>query len=103
MVEKINNPSFISMLDTHQLWGAEPSIEQGIRDAKGKAKHIHMFEPSRIPPGLNLEEEVLDWPHIVQVLKSEGFDGTASVGLGPEGDQEAMARKTAAYLKNLFG
>jgi sugar phosphate isomerase/epimerase len=102
MVEKINKPCFTSMLDTHQLWGAEPSIEQGIRDAKGKAKHIHLFEPSRLPPGLNLEEEILDWPHIAWVLKSEGFEGSASVCLVPKGDPESMARKTAAFLKKLF-
>ena len=102
MVEKINNPNFISMLDTHQLWGAEPSIGQGIRDARGKAKHIHLFEPSRLPPGLNLENEVLDWPHIVKVLQSAGFEGSASVCIVPEGDPEPMARKTATYLRKLF-
>jgi sugar phosphate isomerase/epimerase len=102
MVEKINHPNFISMLDTHQLWGAETSIEQGIRDAKGKAKHIHLFEQDRLPPGVNLNNKVLDWPHITEVLKSEGFDGSASVCLVPRGDTESMARKTSAYLRTLL-
>jgi len=69
MVEKIGSPNFSVMLDTHQLWAMESSVEHGIKAAKGQAKHIHLYEPSRLPPGVSPEKEVLDWPHIVQVLK----------------------------------
>lgn len=102
MVEKIGSPNFHVMLDTHQLWAMEPSIEHGIKVAKGQAKHIHLYEPSRLPSGVSLEKEVLDWPHIVQVLKKEGFEGSASVDIVPEGDPEPGARKAIAYLRRLF-
>jgi sugar phosphate isomerase/epimerase len=102
MVEKIGSPNFSLMLDTHQLWAVETSIDYGIKAAKGQAKHIHMYEPSRLPPGVSPEKETLDWPHIARVLKKEGFEGSASVVIVPEGDPEPVARKAVAYLRNLF-
>jgi len=102
MVEKIGSPNFSVMLDTHQLWAMESSVEHGIKAAKGQAKHIHLYEPSHLPPGVSPEKEVLDWPHIVQVLKKEGFKGSASVVIVLEGDPEPGARKAIAYLRRLF-
>jgi len=103
MVEKIGSPNFSIMLDTHQLWVAEPSIEHGIRAAKGQAKHIHLYEPSRLPPGVSPEKDALDWPNIARILKEEGFEGSASVVIIPEGEPEPVARKSVAYLRQLFG
>jgi len=102
MVEKIGSPNFSLMLDTHQLWAAEPSIEYGIKAAKGQARHIHLYEPSRLPPGVSPEKEALDWLNIARVLKEEGFEGSASVVIAPEGEPEPVARKAVAYLRNLF-
>lgn len=101
-VERIGSPNFSVMLDTHQLWAAEPSIEYGIRITRGKAKHIHLYDPSRWPPGILPEKEALDWPQIVKVLQGEGFSGSASVVIVPEGDPEPMARKSVTYLRGLF-
>ena len=61
-VDRIGSPAFAPMLDTHQLYGAERSIESGIRAARGRAQHIHLFEPSRYPPGVLVGKPVLDWP-----------------------------------------
>ena len=102
MVDKIGSPNFSIMLDTHQLYVVEPSIEHGIRAARGQAKHIHLYEPSRLPPGVSTEKETLDWPNIARVLKREGFEGSASVVIVPEGDPEPIARKSVAYLRKLF-
>jgi len=102
MVEKVGSPGFSVMLDTHQLWAAEPSVEEGIRAARGQARHIHLFEPSRLPPGVSPEKETLDWPHIARVLRAEGFRGSASVVIAPEGDPEPVARKSAVYLRRIF-
>ncbi len=102
MVDKIGSPSFSIMLDTHQLYVAEPSIEHGIRAARGQARHIHLYEPSRLPPGVSTEKDALDWPNIVSVLKEEGFEGSASVVIVPKGDPEPIARKSVAYLRKIF-
>ena len=101
-VQTINSPSFSLMLDTYQLVDAETSVEYGIRAAKGQATHIHLYDPSRYPPGVLAEGERLDWDHIGRVLREENFSGTGSVVLAPEGDPEAAARKALAYLRQLF-
>ena len=98
----LGSSNFSIMLDTHQLYVAEPSIERGIRAAKGLARHIHLYEPSRLPPGVSTEKETLDWPNIVRVLGEEGFEGSASVVIVPKGDPEPIARKSAVYLRKIF-
>lgn len=101
-VVKINSPAFTVMLDTYQLVESEPSLEYGIRAAQGRADHIHLYDPSRWPPGVLVEQERLDWPHIMQLLKEEGFQGTASVVLAPEGDPESAARTALNYLRSFI-
>lgn len=101
-VDRIGSPSFSVMMDTYELAESEPSIEHGIRAARGQAKHIHLYDPSRWPPGVLEDRNRLDWPRIVKVLREEGFEGSASVVLAPEGDPEPAARKTAAFLRRVF-
>ncbi len=101
-VDRIGSPSFSVMMDTYELAESEPSIEHGIRAARGQAKHIHLYDPSRWPPGVLEDRSRLDWPRIVKVLREEGFEGSASVVLAPEGDPEPAARKTAAFLRRVF-
>jgi hypothetical protein len=101
-VDRIGSPAFAPMLDTHQLYGAERSIESGIRAARGRAQHIHLFEPSRYPPGVLVGKPILDWPHIAQLLREEGAPASASVVIASEGDPEPVARTSAAYLRRLF-
>jgi D-psicose/D-tagatose/L-ribulose 3-epimerase len=101
-VERIGSPAFSVMMDTYELAEAEPSIERGIRAARGAARHIHLYDPSRWPPGVLPEKNRLDWPHIIRVLREEGFEGSGSVVLAPEGDPEPAARQSAAFLRALF-
>jgi sugar phosphate isomerase/epimerase len=101
-VDRIGSPAFAPMLDTHQLYGAERSIEAGIRAARGRAQHIHLFEPSRYPPGVLVGKPILDWPRIGQLLREEGLPGSASVVIASEGDPEPVARASVAYLRRLF-
>jgi D-psicose/D-tagatose/L-ribulose 3-epimerase len=101
-VHRIASPAFSVMLDTYELVESEPSIEHGIRAAGGQAQHIHLYDPSRWPPGVLADKDRLDWPHIVRVLGEEGFSGSASVVIAPEGDPEPAARNSAAFLRSLF-
>jgi D-psicose/D-tagatose/L-ribulose 3-epimerase len=101
-VDRIDSPAFDVMLDTYQLTEAEPSIEHGIRAAHGRADHVHLYDPSRWPPGVLPEQDRLDWPLIVRLLRDTGFDGSGAVVLAPEGDAQAAARGSAAYLRKLF-
>jgi D-psicose/D-tagatose/L-ribulose 3-epimerase len=107
-VRRIASPAFSIMLDTYQLaeseprgadaFARQPSIEHGIRAARGQAHHIHLYDPSRWPPGVCAENNRLDWPLIFRLLRETGFHGSASVVLAPEGDPAQAARTTAAFL-----
>lgn len=96
-VDRLASPAFGVMLDTAQLAAAEPSVAYGIRAAKGRATHIHLFDPSRWPPGLGKTR--LDWDCLFRVLREERFAGTGSVALVPEGDAEPAARQVAGFLR----
>jgi D-psicose/D-tagatose/L-ribulose 3-epimerase len=101
-VRRIASPAFSVMLDTYELAESEPSIEHGIRAAQGTARHIHLYDPSRWPPGVLAHGDRLDWLDILRVLREERFEGSASVVVAPEGDPEPAARKSAAFLRSLF-
>ena len=101
-VDRIASPAFSVMLDTYELADSEPSIEHGIRAARGQARHIHLYDPSRWPPGVLEEGSRLDWLHIMRLLREEQFAGSASVVVAPEGDIESAARKSAAFLRRLM-
>ncbi len=101
-VERIGSPFFSLMLDTYQLAESEVSFEAGVRAARGTAHHIHLYDPSHLPPGVVPEKSRYDWPDIARILKQENFHGSGSICLVPEGDPEAAGRKSATYLRRLF-
>ncbi len=101
-VERIANPFFSVMLDTFQLAESEASFAFGVKAARGMARHIHLYEPSHWPPGVLPELDRYNWPEIAQALALGGFRGSGSICLAPEGDPEPVARKAAAYLRQLF-
>jgi sugar phosphate isomerase/epimerase len=101
-VDRIGSPAFLPMLDTHQLAHAEPSIPHGIRAARGRAPHVHLFDPGRWPPGLLTDTPTLDWPAIAALLRATAFRGSASLVLAPEGDPEPAARASAAFVRRLL-
>jgi D-psicose/D-tagatose/L-ribulose 3-epimerase len=95
-VDRVANPAFQIMLDTHQLVELEPSIEHGIRAARGRATHIHLFDPERTPPGTHPAS--LDWKQIFSLLHEERFQGSASAPL-PRPEQPATPQSVAAFLR----
>jgi D-psicose/D-tagatose/L-ribulose 3-epimerase len=101
-VRRISSPAFSVMLDTYELAESEPSIEHGIRAGRGEARHIHLYDPSRWPPGVRAQT-TLDWPRIFALLRETAFAGSASVVLVPEGDAASAARKTSAFLRGVLG
>jgi D-psicose/D-tagatose/L-ribulose 3-epimerase len=101
-VDRLAHPAFTVMLDTYELAESEPSIGHGIRASRGMATHIHLYDPSRWPPGVRPEGERMDWPLTARLLREQGFHGSASVVVAPEGDPEPAARKSALFLRNTF-
>lgn len=99
--DRIGSRGFSVMLDTYQLTETEESLEAGIAAAGSRPTHIHLYDPSRWPPGVRDGGDRLDWPAIMAQLARQGFSGTGSVVLAPEGDVEDAAARSVAYLRGL--
>jgi len=102
-VKRINSPAFNLHLDVENIRLTEPSFDHAIRAAEGQPDHIHLHDKNHWPPGLLPEEESVDWPLIARLLRASGFEGSGAVALAPEGDADAAARKTSAFLRKVFG
>ena len=101
-VQRVNHPGLGMMLDTYQLALKEPPVPDALRAAAGRLRHLHLYDPGRMPPGAGVRAP-LDWPAIFASLREIGYEGAASVCLAPAGDRPAQAARTAAYLKALIG
>ncbi|MBI2456360.1 MAG: sugar phosphate isomerase/epimerase [candidate division NC10 bacterium] len=98
-VRRINDPAFGLMLDTHQLHRKEASVIEGLRAAAGYVRHLHLYDPGRVPPGPGGKSS-LDWPAILATLRDIGYEGAASVCLAKAGDRRAQAMKALSYLRS---
>ena len=99
-VRRINHPALGLVLDTHQLHRKEVSVTEGLRAAAGLVRHLHFYDPGRVPPGTQAKS-TLDWFTILDTLQDMGYEGAASVCLAPSGDRRAQALGTVSYLRSL--
>lgn len=98
-VRRLDHPGFGLMLDTHQLLKKESSVVEGIQAATGLLRHLHLYDPGRVPPGTRAQAG-LDWSAVMVALQDIQYDGAASVSLAPKGDRRALAMKTLSYLRS---
>ena len=98
-VRRIDHPAFGLMLDTYQLARKESSVTEGLRAAAGLLRHLHLYDPDRVPPGTQGTSS-LDWPAIMQTLRDISYDGAASVCLAHTGDWRALAQQTLFSLRS---
>ena len=100
-VRRLDHPAFGLMLDTYHLHQKEASVTEGLRAAGGFLRHLHLYDPGRVPPGTRTTSG-LDWPAIMATLRDIGYDGAASVCLAPAGDRRAQALGTVSFLRSLM-
>jgi sugar phosphate isomerase/epimerase len=100
-VRRINHSAFGLVLDTYHLHRKEASVTEGLRAAAGLVRHIHLYDPGRVPPGTQARP-ALDWRAIMATLRDIGYDGAASVCLAHSGDRRAQALETVSYLRSLM-
>jgi sugar phosphate isomerase/epimerase len=79
---------------------AGDSLVEGIRAAGGLLRHLHLYDPGRVPPGTS-EKAGVDWSALMAALQDIQYDGAASVSLAPTGDRIALAIKTVSYLRSV--
>lgn len=94
----VASPGFSIMLDTYQLDQVEDSIEAGFLAAEGMGRHIHLYDPNHWPPGVR-DGRRLDWAGVRAAMEKGGFSGSASTVLAPEGDADAIARASNAFIR----
>ncbi len=100
--ERIGSPALCTMLDTYQIIEREESFEAAFAAARETARHIHLYDPGRRPPGTGETGQGLDWPAVLDALLASGFVGTGSVVLPDEGDVARAARASAQFLRDLL-
>ena len=100
-VRRINHSAFGLVLDTYHLHRKEASVTEGLRAAAGLVRHLHLYDPGRVPPGTRAKP-ALDWRAIMATLRDIGYDGAASVCLARGGDRRAQALETVSYLRSLM-
>jgi sugar phosphate isomerase/epimerase len=76
----------------------DASIENSIRAAGDKLWHIHVADSNRLSPG----KGHFDFPAMIQVLQSIGYEGYLSAEHLAEPDPDTAARETAQYLRTLL-
>ena len=101
-VDRIGSPAFAPMLDTHQLYGAERSIESGIRAARGRRPAHPPLRAEPLPARRPGGQAGPGLAEIARMLREEGLPASASVVIASEGDPEPVARTSAVYLRQLF-
>jgi sugar phosphate isomerase/epimerase len=100
-VRRINHPAFGLVLDTYHLHRKEASPTEALRAAAGLVRHLHLYDPGRVPPGIRAKP-ALDWRAIMVTLRDIGYEGAASVCLARSGDRRAQALETVSYLRSLM-
>ncbi len=100
-VERVGSPALAIMLDTHQIATREQSFEQALAAAKGIARHIHLYDRGRRPPG-TAGPNALDWAAVSRALAASGFTGTGSVVLASEGNVAERAHTAARFLRTVL-
>ncbi|MFI5339960.1 MAG: sugar phosphate isomerase/epimerase family protein [Candidatus Methylomirabilales bacterium] len=100
-LRRINHSAFGLVLDTYHLHRKEASVTEGLRAAAGLVRHLHLYDPGRVPPGTQAKL-ALDWRAIMATLRDIGYEGAASVCLAHGGDRRAQALETVSYLRSLM-
>ena len=113
MLEEVESPALSYVLDTGQFQGSPGSSGDGAPDNEAQPQlyeSIEMCAPraemarTKFYFASEGDEQWLDYPRIVQILKNADFDGPVSIVYEPRGNvlsKDAMPA-AVAYLRKLF-
>ena len=113
MLEEVDSPALSYVLDSGQFQGSPGSSGGGTPDDEAQPqlyKSIEMCAPrakivrAKFYFAADGDEQWLDYPRIVRILKYADFDGPISIVYEPRGDvlsKDAM-HTAVAYLRRLF-
>ena len=97
-LERYSLPPLDLLLDTFHMNIEDKSIEDSIKTAGKRLKHLHFADSNRKVPGSGH----LNWPGIVKALFEAGYKGVCSFETLPGKDPLLNAGKGLAYARELF-
>ncbi len=98
VISKINRPNVGIMPDLFHMNIEEASIEGSLVKFMEHIVYIHFADSNRLAPGMGH----LNFPNIVNVLRSTGYDGYVTAEILPFPNPDKAALQTAQYLKILL-
>jgi len=95
---KIDKPNVKIMPDVFHMNIEDASIEASLAAHIDRIAYIHFADSNRLAPGLGH----LNFPNIIKVLKSVGYDGYVTAEILPAPSPDEAAAQAANYLKSLL-
>jgi sugar phosphate isomerase/epimerase len=94
VIHRIDSPLLGVLADTFHMNIEEASIEQSLRRAGSRLRHIHVADSNRLAPGWGH----LDFSRILSVLRQLDYRGYLSAEILPHPTPHAAARHAVEHL-----
>jgi len=97
-IQRVGSPLLGVLADMFHMNIEEASIEDALRRAGGRLKHVHAADSNRRAPGWGH----LDFPRILSVLREIGYRGYLSAEILPHPDPHRAASQAIQYLRGVL-
>lgn len=98
LLKKIGSSHVLLMPDVFHMNIEDASIDASLRAARDVIAYIHFADSNRWSPG----DGHLDFPAIINTLKSIGYNGFATLEILPYPDADTAASRGIQYLRKLM-
>jgi len=98
IVKRLNRENIKLMPDVFHMNIEDASITGSLKEAKDKIGYVHFADSNRWAPG----QGHLNFPQIVDALKSIGYDGYLTVEILPRPDPDTAARMAIDFLRRII-
>ncbi len=98
VISKLNRPNVKVMPDVFHMNIEDASIEGSLVAHMEHIVYVHFADSNRLAPGWGH----LNFPNIINVLKSAGYDGYVTAEILPHPNPDEAAHQAATYLRSLL-
>ncbi len=94
VIDRMSSPLLGVLADTFHMNIEEASIEESLRRAGPRLRHVHVADSNRLAPGWGH----LDFPRILAVLRQMDYRGFLSAEILPHPNPHAAAKQAVEHL-----
>lgn len=98
VINQMGSPLLGVLADTFHMNIEEASIEESLRRAGPRLRHVHVADNNRLAPGWGH----LDFSRILAVLRQMDYRGYLSAEILPHPNPHAAARQAVEHLRAMF-